>query len=125
MSERDIIANKVLQESCTDIIDLVNVDEIAPRLHSMKKLTLSDFNQIQNIHGNLTEEKRKYLLYFNALAGKGRPGLDAFLEALDKSAIQYDPHENLADKLRAKLRTYNNASGSTERPEFVRQSSEV
>lgn len=123
--ERDSIANKVLKESCTDIIHLVNVDEIALQLYAMRKLTLDDFSKIQNIHGHLTEEKRKYLLYFNALAGKGRPGLDAFLKALDKSVVHYYPHEILADKLRAKLKTYDNASGSTGQREFVWQISKV
>ena len=109
---KDSVANKVLQESHQDIVNLVNIDEIVSRLFGLKRITLSDFERLQNLNGNLTDQQRKLTLYITALAGKGQQGLDAFLKALDETADQYEPHALLADKLRAKLKIHNSLSGT-------------
>lgn len=99
----DTIANKVLKESFQDISELVNADVISPPLFSCNRITVPDFDRLQNLNGSLTEQQRKYLLYATALVDKGQQGLDAFLKALDETAYQYEPHSLLAERLRAKL----------------------
>ena len=105
-SVEDQIANKVLQDLYCDIIDQLNVDAVAPRLYSKRRITKSEIDQLHNLSGNLIDQQRKHLLYSAALEGKGKPGLDVFLEVLDDTGIQYDPHALLADKLRAKFKEY-------------------
>ena len=100
------IANDVLQEAFQDIVDLVNVDEIISQLFAMKKITFSDFELLQNFNGSLTSHQRKIRLYIIALGGKGQQALDAFLNALDKTTKNYEPHAVLADNLRTRLRTH-------------------
>ena len=103
-SAKDQIANRVLQESYCDINEQLNVSEVSARLYTNHRITLSDLNQLQNVSGNLTDQQRRHILYTNALAGKGKQALDAFLDALDDTASHYEPHSLLARKLRAKLR---------------------
>ena len=98
-------ANDVLQEAYQDIVNLINVDEIISQLFAMKRMTLPDFELLQNFNATLTSHKRKSHLYVIALGGKGQQGLDAFLKALDETAKNYEPHAVLADKLRTRLRT--------------------
>ena len=102
--EGDAIANEVLQESYPDILNLVNIDDIVSQLHTLKRIPLSELERLQNLNGYLTDQQRKLRLYVTTLAGKGQQGLDAFLKALDETADQYEPHVQLADKLRAKLK---------------------
>ena len=102
----DQIANKVLQVLYCDITEQLNTDAVAPRLYAKHRITLSDLNRLQNIGGSLTDIQRKHLLYSSALADKGKKGLDAFLEVLDDTSIQYEPHLCLAGKLRAKFKEY-------------------
>ena len=109
---RDSMANEVLQESLQDIVDLVNIDEIVSRLFALKRITLSEFERLQNLNGNLTDQQRKLHLYFTTLAGKGQQGLDAFLKVLDETAGHYEPHAHLADKLRAKLKVHDSSPGT-------------
>ena len=99
----DQIANKVLQDLYCDIIEQLNTDAVASRLYAKHRITLADLDRLQNIGANLTDIQRKHFLYSSALAEKGKKGLDAFLEVLDDTSIQYEPHALLADKLRASL----------------------
>jgi len=107
MSSRgDVIANKVLRELCQDIVNQINIDEVALRLFSCYRITSNDLDRLQNINGNLTIQQRKYYLYSNALADKGQEGLDAFLKVLDETADQCATHALLAKKLREKREEY-------------------
>ena len=99
----DQVANKVLQESYYHIIEQLNVSEVSARLYAKHRITISELDQLQNISGNLTDQQRRHRLYYTALAGKGKQALDIFLDVLDDTAIQYEPHALLAGKLRAKL----------------------
>ena len=105
-SVEDQIANKVLQDSYFEILDQLNIDAVVPRLYSKRRITTSELDRLQNISGNLIDQQRKHLLYSTALVGKGKPGLDAFLEVLDDTSIQYDPHALLAGKLRERFQEY-------------------
>ena len=105
-SVEDQIANKVLQDLFCEITDQLNIELVIPRLYSKRRITKSELDQLQNIVGSLTDQQRKYILYSTALADKGKHGLDAFLEVLDNTSIQYDPHAFLAGKLRAKFQEY-------------------
>ena len=105
-SAEDQVANRVLQESYCDINEQLNVSDVSARLYTNHRITLSDLNQLQNVSGNLTDQQRRHILYSTALAGKGKQALDAFLDALDDTAGQYQPHALLASKLRAKLTEY-------------------
>ena len=105
-SVEDQIANKVLQDLYCEITDQLNIELVIPRLYSKRRITKSELDQLQNIVGNLTDQQKKYILYSTALADKGKHGLDAFLEVLDDTSIQYDPHAFLAGKLRAKFQEY-------------------
>ena len=102
--DRDSIANETLQESYGDILNLVNIDDIVPPLHVLKRIPLSELERLQNFNCNLTDQQRKLRLYVTTLAGKGQQGLDAFLKALDETADQHEPHALLADKLRGNLK---------------------
>ena len=96
-------ANDVLQEAYQDIVELINVDEIISLFFAMKRITLPDFELLQNFNGNLTSHQRKIRFYVIALGGKGQQGLDAFLKALDETAKNYEPHAVLAENLRTRL----------------------
>ena len=102
--EGDAIADEVLQESHQDILNLVNIGEIVSPLHTLKRITLSELERLQNLNGYLTDQQRKLRLYVTTLGGKGQQGLDAFLKALDETADQHEAHALLAEKLRAKLK---------------------
>ena len=105
-SVADQIANNVLQDLYSEIIDQLNIDEVLPPLYSKRRLTKSELDRLQNIGGNLIDQQRKYFLYSTALAEKGKQGLDAFLAVLDDTSTQYEPHSLLADKIRAKFQEY-------------------
>ena len=97
--KKDSLANKVLRELREDIVNLVDVDQVARRFVSWNRISSSDLDQLQNAH-TLVDQKRKEQLYDTALVGKGRKGLDAFLRVLEETAHQYKPHDVLAKKLR-------------------------
>ena len=103
MSGGDAIVNIVLRESYPDIVDLLNVDQVASLLFASGRITLPELDQLQGASGILlTDQKRKHILYSAALADKGQEGLDAFLRALCETAGQYAPHARLLDKLCSK-----------------------
>ena len=102
----DHIANQVLQESYCDIIENLNVYEVSARLYPKYRITLSELDQLQNVHGILTDLERRHILYSTALAGKGKHALDAFLDVLDETAIEYKSHTYLANKLRVKFKEH-------------------
>ena len=103
---RDTNANIVLRESYSDIVDLLNVDQVASLLFSWGRITLPELEQLQKM-GIFTDQKtRRHFLYSAALANKGQEGLDAFLSALCETAGQYEPHALLLDKLRTKLKAH-------------------
>ena len=105
MSGGDAIVNIVLRESYPDIVDLLNVDQVASLLFASGRITLPELDQLQGASGILlTDHKRKHILYSAALADKGQKGLDAFLRALCETAGQYEPHAQLLDKLCMKLK---------------------
>ena len=105
-SVEDQIANKVLQDSYHEIIDQLNINAVVPRLYAKRRINISELDRLQNISVNLIDQQRKHLLYSIALVGKGKPGLDAFLEVLDDTSIQHDPHALLAGKLRERFQEY-------------------
>jgi len=95
-----------LQELYYDIVHLIDVDEVGLQLFTRYRITLSDLDQLQDLNGNLTDLQKKHCLYSAALAGKGKQGLDAFLEVLDESSIQYDLHRLLAGKIRTRYKEH-------------------
>ena len=97
--KKDTLANRVLRELREDIVNLVDVDQVAKRFISWNRIRSADLDQVQSAH-SLVDQKRKEQLYNTALVGKGRRGLDALLKALDETAHQYQPHAVLAEKLR-------------------------
>lgn len=97
--KKDTLANKVLWESREDIVNLVDVDQVALRFISWKRIQSTDLDQLQNVH-SVVDQRRKEQLYDTALVGKGRRGLEALLKALDETAQQHKPHAVLAEKLR-------------------------
>jgi len=103
-SVEDQISNRALQESYHDIVDQINVNEVGSRLFTRNRITLPDLDRLQNLNGNLTDSQKKHYLYSVALADKGKRGLDVFLEVLDETSIQYDPHRLLADKIRTRYK---------------------
>ena len=92
----DIIANKVLQECSQDIVDNINVDLVIFRLHSKSRLTAQDINRLENI---TTSQEKKRQLYILALADKGSAAFKDIVDVLNGTALKYQPHADLADKL--------------------------
>ena len=61
-SVEDQIANKMLQDLYSEIIDQLNIDSVIPRLHSKHRIMKSELDQLQNIGRNLTDQQRNYVL---------------------------------------------------------------
>ena len=99
-STEDSLANKVLQECCQDIVDHIDVDEVILRLYSKGKLTLQEFERLENIY---TQRDKKRQPYRIALADKGRAAFEDILEVLNDTA-GYKPHADLVDILRKRHR---------------------
>ena len=103
---RDTIVNIVLQQSYEDIVDLLNVDQVASLLFSWGRITLPELDQLQNMGIFTDQKRRRHFLYSVALADKGQEGLGALLKALCETAGEYEPHALLLDKLYSKLKAH-------------------
>ena len=92
----DRVANRVLQKCSQAIVDLINIDEVALRLHSKSRLTLQEFDRLESIS---TAQEKKKQFYRIVLADKGSAAYEDILEVLNDTAY-HKPHVELADKLR-------------------------
>ena len=106
LQSRDTIVNIVLRQSYEDIVDLLNVDQVASLLFSLGRITLPELDQLQGMGIFIDQKRRRHFLYSAALADKGQEGLDALLKALYKTAGEYEPHALLLDKLCKKLKEH-------------------
>ena len=111
----------MLQESYPDIIDLLNVDEVAPLLFARGRITVHELDRLQSMSILADHKNRRHILYYAALANKGQEGLDAFLRALCETA-GHAPHAQLLDKLCTKLKAHGFSPGTVResRPTFAR-----
>ena len=100
---KDTFANAVLRELREDIVNLVDVDQVANLFVLWKRIHSSELDKLQSTYSHI-DQKRKEHLYDTALVGKGRKGLEALLKALDETAHRYHPHAVLAEKLRKAYR---------------------
>ena len=116
--EENSVANKALQESYPQIIDLLRPDEVIAILYSRSRLTTQDLEELNNC--NKGDRQKSAQLYLKALADKGLSALNDFLDALNETA-DYQPHAELWDKLRSKTQELRqkllttNSSSSTSR----------
>ena len=114
-ADEDLIANKVLQECSQDIVDNVNVDLVIMRLHSKSRLTAQDVTRLENTS---TPQEKKRQLYLLALADKGSAAFEDIVAILSDTALKFQPHTDLADKLRKRykylLSQHSNRHGETQ-----------
>ena len=92
------IANAVFQQLSPEIVDHINVSEVILRLHARSRLTASEVEELESL-GDAQKAKK---LYLKALANKGLPALNDFIDVLNETA-HYQPHAELVTKLQSKF----------------------
>ena len=106
---KDLVANKVLQECCQDIVDQVNIDEVILSMHAKSRLTVEELNRLNSI--GMTEQEKKRLFYTTALANKGSAVFKDFIAILTDRPGNYAPHNDLVTKLTQRRDFYSRQPG--------------
>ena len=105
-TSQDQIANAVLQQLSPAIVGHINVNEIILLLHARNRLTANEVNELES----LGDAQKPMKLYLKALANKGLPALNDFIEVLQETG-HYQPHIDLVTKLETKFHDLQQSGG--------------